>query len=418
MPFPLFKVRLACALGTAFEFFEFQIFSMLMPYLVLHFFNGKNNQYFIGYIAFSIAFIARPLGGWLIGYIADHHGRRQALLFSMWLMAISTISIGLLPSFATAGYIVLILLLICRIGQGLSVGGEFTSSAVLLFEHHTGPKCFDLIWQDLGGTLGVFIATLSVWLLSTCFSIDFMQSIGWRLPFFGAFLLSLLGIYVRSNINEPSTHFALTTTNAKYSITTYYLQTLGNFSKMFWLILACAPNGIFWYLQIIFIPNQLLSLSPAFVLLAVFLTLIFIPVGAKLADKYNAYFIWMISVIALCLNFGGFILLSGHPSLQKLIFCLQNIFLAFNQGPRLLILNKSFALNVRAISCSLVFSLANILGGLTPFLALWILEKTSEVQNIFYALIVFCTIAIIAMYKLMQPHHTNAIDPSLVHIKQ
>lgn len=413
------KLRFACLMGTAFEFFEFQIFALLLPFLTVHFFNPKIqffNQYLEGYLTFGVAFLARPLGGLLLGHIGDHYGRREALLIAMWLMAISTMMIGLLPGYTRIGVAACILLLLCRIVQGLSLGGEFTSGSVFLFENQTKAKCIDLIWQDLGGTIGLFSATVIVMLTTMTFSSAEMQAFAWRFPFLAAVLLSLCGIYVRTSLHHPKPHAALIQQNRSRTIKSYYAQVCKDWPSLLLLTFACAPNGIFWYLHVIFIPNQLHPLNPSSMLVLISLTLIMIPVGAKLADIFGAYRVWIFSVAGLVFNF-VLLILSPNSITQLIGITLQALLLAINQGPRFLILNNHFPLPVRAISCSLVYSMANVLGGMAPFVALWLLKHSENTQSLYQVLLVLCMLAVLSMLVLKTEFtqrknlHGLAIEP-------
>lgn len=393
------KLRVATMIGTAFEFFEFQVFAMLMPFLTHYFFNPilpASDQYLIGYVAFGIAFIVRPVGGVLFGYIGDYYGRKSAMLSAMWLMAISTVAIGLLPGFTILGHAAFVLLFLCRIAQGLSLGGEYASGGIFLYEHHHKATCYDLIWMDLGGMIGLFFATLIVMLSTQLFSIAQMQTVGWRIPFLAAFFLSVCGIYIRRSLSNTKTHDQLMHENKQRALSHYYDEALKNWRTLMLLIFACAPNGIFWYLHVIFIPNQLLHLSAGNMLPFIALSLVVTPIAAKLADNIGPYNMWIFSVIALVLNF-GVLILHANFTLQMIGMGLQSILLAINQGPRFLILNTHFSLRIRGISCAIVYSFANIFGGITPFVALALLNHYHHAQPIFYLLLVAGTLAVTSM---------------------
>lgn len=407
------KLRLSCLIGTAFEFFEFQIFAMLLPYLVVHFFGSTTHAFVEGYLAFGVAFIARPIGGVLLGYIGDRYGRRSALLIAMWLMAGSTLLIGLLPGYALIGMCAGIFLLMCRVAQGLSLGGEFSSGAVFLFEHQQRPTCYSLIWLDLGGSGGLFLAILTVLITSVLFTTEEMQAFAWRLPFLAAFGLSLCGIYIRRSLTHPNPHTLLVAQNKNRTTGAYYREVFHDWKSLILLTLSCAPNGIFWYLQVIFIPNQMMSLSPKIMLGLMSITLLAIPIAGKLADRFLPFRVWMFSIMGLVLNF-VLCIMSTQTSLQRTGLVLQALLLALNQGPRFMILNTSFPLAVRATSCALIYSVANLFGGMTPLIAFWLYNRTPNHQSLMWVLCMVGCISLSAMGLMAIRYRHKKREKSIV----
>ena len=386
------RVQLTCLLGTGFEYFEFQLFALLMPIWVSHFFDVTQSvaaRYLAGYLLLSVAFVARLLGAIGLGFMADKFGRRVALLTAMWLMAVSTGLIACLPEYALVGAWSTWLLLCCRLGQGLSLGGEFAIGGVLLFEQQTLPRCLSMVWQDLGGTGGLFLATLSVVLLQQLFTPSAVEAYVWRYPFCIAFFISLAIMAMRRSLPDKTWHAG-----------DGYVRQLAGYSRSIGLLMCCcAPNGVFWYLQVVYIPNQLFSLSSSALMALIALSAVSIPLAASCADHCGLYRTWIISVLLLVVNFNLFIL-SSVWSLQVAGLVLQAFLLALNQGPRLLIINQHFPLRIRAQACCLVYSGANVLGGLMPFIALWLWAKTESNQALGGLLLSVSVVAVWAMHRV------------------
>jgi len=397
------RVQLACVLGTGFEFFEFQLFALLMPIWVSHFFSPTitvSDRYLAGYLLFSVAFAARLLGAMGLGFLADHVGRRTTLFTAMWIMALSTGFMACLPVYAQVGGWALGLLMLCRLGQGFSLGGEFAIGGVLLFENQARPSCLGLIWQDLGGCGGLFIATLLVSSLFSLFSSAQIELYAWRLPLFFAFLISLGVIFLRARVPDPALQQGLLAINQYRSNRQYYLAVSQYARVMGLLVCCCCPNGIFWYLQVVYIPQQIMTLSETTLLALIALTLITIPLGAICADRLGKYRVWACSVVLLVMNFNCFIL-SGRVQLQVIGLIIQAVLLALNQGPRLFIMNSHFPLSVRALACSLVYSGANVMGGLAPFISLWLLDITGSNRALGWLLMSIGVLSLSAMYWVM-----------------
>ena len=364
------KIRLACLSGTALEFFEFQVFIMLMPYLVVQFF-APSAGYAAAYLVFGVAFLARPLGSLLLGFIGDHHGRRFALLLAMWLMAGATVLMGLLPGWAVLGSVATSLLVSCRIAQGLSLGGEYACGFVFLYEHLRIPRCRDLIWTDMGGCIGSASAALLATLTAAVFSASEMQSFAWRIPLLASVLLAACGIYIRASLPDPASHPELIRHNRSRRRLPYYRDVFTAWPTLLLASLACAPNGIIWYLMLVFVPHEVVPLGVDKLMYFSVITLACLWPGALLADQFGRYRVWILSVVAMTVNF-IFLVSAVDVKLQTGAFFLQAVLLAINMGPRIFILSRIFPLAMRATGCSFAYSVANVFGGLTPYAAWWL----------------------------------------------
>src|SRR5262249_6995370 len=151
------------------------------------------------YTAFCVGFFARPLGAILFGYMGDFLGRKKALFFSATLMALSTLAIGILPTYETIGVWASISLFIIRILQGISVGGEYTGGIILAVEHSPPERRGAVGSFVVAGYMGgVFLGSLTSFL----FTLPMMPSWGWRLPFIIGFVIVGVGLYIRTRIQE------------------------------------------------------------------------------------------------------------------------------------------------------------------------------------------------------------------------
>lgn len=193
-------------LGSAVEYYDFTLFATASA-LVLGpvFFAqlGPAQATIAAFITFGSAFVARPLGAVLFGHLGDRIGRRAALIWSVTLMGLATTGIGLLPGFAQAGIAAPILLLVLRLLQGLSAGGEQAGSNALSLEHApAGARNRYSVWTMQGTQLGTLLGKLAflgvVWLPR-----DALLAWGWRLPFLVAGPLLLVAVVIRRTVTEP-----------------------------------------------------------------------------------------------------------------------------------------------------------------------------------------------------------------------
>lgn len=195
------KTLLASIVGTALEFYDFMLYAVFLEVIGNEYFPGNDhetNQIF-GYVGFLAAFIMRPFGATVFGYIGDRWGRRKALILSISLMGIPTCMIGILPSYACWGVTSSIILILCRLLQGLCTGGEYNGSAIFALEH-VGKRFPGLVGGLVTGAsvIGAFMATSAGILCKQ----DWMPLWGWRAAFCFGGVVSLVGLYIRLYTKE------------------------------------------------------------------------------------------------------------------------------------------------------------------------------------------------------------------------
>src|SRR5262245_52493068 len=199
------RTVVAGAVGNVLEWYDFALFGFLAPVIAPLFFPSESRiaSLLDTYGVFALGFFMRPLGGVLFGHIGDRIGRKQALLWSVLLMAVPTTLIGVLPTHAQVGLLAPLLLTLIRILQGLSVGGEFIGSMSFLGEH-ASPRQRGFIgsWctfsAGLGNLLGCGVAALVTAMLPP----DELHRWGWRLPFFASVVVGVVGLWLRQGIEE------------------------------------------------------------------------------------------------------------------------------------------------------------------------------------------------------------------------
>lgn len=187
--------------GNLLEYFDFFIFAHFSFLLAPKFYPSINPLYdaVIGGFFFAIGFLARPIGGYIFGRLADRDGRRRSLMFSVLGMAIPTLCIGLLPTYAEVGIAAPIALITCRVIQGLCVGGEFTNGGILLIESYG--------WDKAGTVSGLYNASggMGSLLAIGCVAIVTQPNMpiwAWRVPFIFAAILGVIAYYLRSYVRE------------------------------------------------------------------------------------------------------------------------------------------------------------------------------------------------------------------------
>src|SRR6201988_3117378 len=185
------RLIVATSLGNALEWFDISVYAYFAVYLSKAFFpaNDQTTSLLLTFGTFGLTFLARPIGGVLLGTYADRYGRKASLLVSIAMMSVGTLAVALMPTFEHIGVLAPLLVITARLVQGFSAGGEFGSSTAFLVEHMPGRRGFVASWQfasqALSGLLGSGFGAL---LTSTMDPAD-LQAWGWRIPFFFGVLI-------------------------------------------------------------------------------------------------------------------------------------------------------------------------------------------------------------------------------------
>src|SRR3954453_17177098 len=200
------QVLFASPIGTTIEFFDFYIYAtaavLVFPKL---FFPASDpaSATLASLATFAIAFVARPIGSALFGHFGDRIGRKTTLVAALLTMGVSTVTIGVLPTYASIGLAAPLLLALCRFGQGLGLGGEWGGAVLLAIENApAGRRAWYGMFPQLGAPLGFTCSGVVFLLLSASLTDLQFFNFGWRIPFLASAVLVVVGLYVRLTITE------------------------------------------------------------------------------------------------------------------------------------------------------------------------------------------------------------------------
>jgi MFS family permease len=206
LPISTTRIAFASFIGTAIEFYDFYIYGLAVAMVIGPVFFPNSDpavQALNAFLTFGIAFIARPFGALLFGHFGDRIGRKTTLVASLLVMGVSTILIGLLPSYEMVGWIAPALLCLLRFGQGIGLGGEWGGAALLAAEYAPkGKRGWFGMFPQLGPPVGFLFAVGSFLLLSQLLDDAEFRAWGWRIPFLASAVLVVVGLYVRLKFAE------------------------------------------------------------------------------------------------------------------------------------------------------------------------------------------------------------------------
>src|SRR5215813_7195241 len=200
------KLVVATSLGNALEWFDISVYAYFAVYLSKAFFpvSDPTTSLLLTFGTFGLTFLARPIGGVLLGTYADRYGRKASLLVSILMMTCGTLAVAVMPTFEKIGVFAPLLVIVARLVQGFSAGGEFGSSTAFLVEHMPGKRGFVASWQFASQGISALLGSGFGLLLTSTMSEADLQAWGWRIPFFFGVLIGPVGLYIRSKIEDAT----------------------------------------------------------------------------------------------------------------------------------------------------------------------------------------------------------------------
>ncbi|MEO6078279.1 MAG: MFS transporter [Steroidobacteraceae bacterium] len=379
------RVLFASLIGTTIEFFDFYIYAqaavLVFPKL---FFPASDpaTATLQSLATFALAFFARPVGSAVFGHYGDRIGRKATLVAALLTMGLSTVLIGLLPTYATAGLLAPVLLAVCRFGQGFGLGGEWGGAVLLATENApAGKHNWYGMFPQLGAPIGFICSAGMFLILDRYLNAAQFMAWGWRVPFMASALLVLVGLYVRLRIEETPA-FRRTLANnerVKVPIAEVFLRHGGTL-----LLGTFAAVAVFvvFYLMTVFALSwgtSKLGYSRHDFLVLQMVGMVFfgiaIPLSALLADRFNPRSVLMAATAAMVL-FGlvfAPLLAAASPASVLVCLALGLALMGFGYGPLGAALAALFPTAVRYTGASLSFNFAGIIGAsLTPYVATWL----------------------------------------------
>ena len=376
------RVLFASLMGTTIEFFDFYIFATAAALVFPHLFFPAGNEHaalLASLATFAAAFFARPIGSVIFGHFGDRIGRKATLVASLLTMGVSTVAIGLLPTYASAGLWAPALLTLCRIGQGLGLGGEWSGAVLMATENAPeGKRAWYGMFPQLGAPIGFILSGGVFLLLGNILTEEQFFAWGWRVPFLFSALLVLMGLWMRLKLTEtPAFQKVL---NSKKEAKVPFKQVLTEHPKTLILgIVAGICTFVVFYLTTVFAmawgTTKLGYSRNEFIIMELIATLffaLFIPLSAVMAEKFgrknSSVFICVLAAL-FGLTFNP-LLGSGNMMGVLLFLCLGMAIMGLTYGPIGTVLSEIFPTSVRYTGSALTFNLAGIFGAsFAPFIA-------------------------------------------------
>lgn len=415
------RAIIAATIGNAFEWYDFIVFGFLSVIIARQFFPSSNPtvSMLLTTATFGSAFLMRPVGGILLGIYADRAGRKAALSLVILLMTLSSAMMALTPGYATIGIAAPIIVVLARLLQGLSAGGEFGSATAMLIEyappHRRG---FYGSWQNFGQFVAAVTAALMGALVTRGLSASALDAWGWRVPFLFGMLIGPVGFYIRTRLHEaPVYQNAVDAERAAASgkpgkssstLATVWREHQAALWIAFGLVVASsvAQYVLNVYLPVYAVRQLKLPVSAPFIVLVATGTLrmILIPLFGLLSDRIGRKPVMGASMVLYVLSiYPLFAWLTAAPSLPRLLSVeiVFAVLMAAALGPASTALAELFPAQVRATGLSISYNAATTLfGGFSPFLVTWLINATGNKMMPAYFVTAAMVVGLIALWPM------------------
>lgn len=403
-PRPNWSVIAAASVGNALEWFDFVVYGFFATTMAKLFFPTGNDtiSLLLALASFGVTFFMRPLGALVLGSYADRHGRKTALLLTIRFMMMGTGLIAVAPTYATAGLLAPVLVIIGRLMQGFSAGAEFGSATAFLAEQNPERRGYFASWQFASQGLTTILATVFGVLLTRTLSVDQINGWGWRIPFLFGLLIGPIAYYIRRYADETAEFRSSQMSNVRSRLTLKHgkLRVLISFG----LVVLCNV-GMYTVLFMPTFATRQLGLPPSDGFVAGLLTgaiqLTLIPIVGAITDRYgrlpSGFFS---SVSILLLIWPLFYWLASVPTFQTLLVvqAIMGVLLSVYMGGLPALMSELFPTSIRTTGLAVSYALsAALFGGFAPLISAWLLVVTGSNLAPSYYLMLAALISLVSL---------------------
>jgi MFS transporter, MHS family, proline/betaine transporter len=405
------KLIVATSVGNALEWYDITIYGYFAIYVSKAFFpnDDQTTSLLLTFGTFGLAYLARPIGGIVLGAYADRHGRKSSLLISIVLMTIGTFTVAVMPSFASIGILAPIGVLAARLVQGFSAGGEFGSSTAFLVEHRPERRGFIASWQFASQGLSNLLASTFGVVLTGWMAPADLNSWGWRIPFLFGVLIGPIGIYIRNHLEDATAPPAAQISPVKEIFLNQKSRVLLGIGA---LAISTAVNYLIIYMPTYVVKN--FNLPPVTGFTATFVGGIVVtlltPFAGMLSDRIGRTRHMIAANILLLLSvFPMFLLITKNPVPAVIVFVvfILSTLKAIYYGPLAALMAELLPPAVRATGLGLGYNIGvTLFGGMGPATMTWLggFALFGDLAPGYY----LTAVAILSLGTLLTIHATSA----------
>jgi len=380
------RIIAAACVGNALEWYDIAVYSFFASYVAKVFFptDDPTNSLLLALGTFAASFLIRPVGALVLGSYADRAGRKPALSLSIALMVIGTLLITVMPSYETIGILAPIGILVARLIQGFSAGGEFGSATALMVEHMPNRRGYAASWQFTSQSMSTLLAASLGTLLTSTLTEEQLLSWGFRIPFAIGLLVGPVGFYIRRHVPEAAEFVAASTDTGRGRawLTVLRGQKVRVLLTVGTLAVTTCINYLISYMPTYAIRSLDLPASTGFAATVVngITLLIVTPLAGHWSDRLGQIRIMIpAAVLILALIYPLFTLLVAFPGLGVMLVMMivLGVLKACYFGPMGAVMANLFPPGTRATGMAVGYNIGvAIFGGFTPLVATWLIAFT------------------------------------------
>ncbi|MDA8052487.1 MAG: MFS transporter [Rhodospirillales bacterium] len=408
------KAVAAAAIGNVLEWYDFGVYVFFAVDIGHNFFPnaGRSVALLASFAVFGVGFLARPVGGIVLGRLGDTRGRKLALTLTIAMMAVGTIVIGILPTYASIGIAAPVLLVLARLLQGFSAGGEWGGSTAFMVEWAPASRRgWYGSWQQSSIAASLVLSSAVGGIIYSALPHSAVTSWGWRLPFLGGIVIAVVGFYLRRQVEETPVYRAYQERST---------AAPAHPERDFLLGLKAFGFTIHWtvafYIFLSYMPTFMRlhgHLSAAAALwsntIGLIVLMVLIPPLGALSDRIGRKTLLLISCAAfIVLPIPFFRVILGNPGFITVAF-LQMIFgasIAFFSGPGPAAIAELFPTSSRSTWMTPAYALAvAIFGGFAPFIATWLIGLTGSPMAPTYYVIAAAVVSFLVILSFRETAH-------------
>ncbi|WP_006242796.1 MFS transporter [Mycolicibacterium tusciae] len=407
------KAVAASAIGNATEWFDYGIYAYGVTYISAAIFPGDTQQAtLLALMTFAVSFLVRPLGGFVWGPLGDRLGRKQVLAMTILLMAGATFCVALLPTYASIGLWAPFLLVFLRMIQGFSTGGEYGGAATFMAEYAPSRRRGMMgSFLEFGTLAGFSFGALLMLGFSLALGDDQMHAWGWRLPFLVAAPLGLIGIYLRSRLEDTPVFRELEQEGKTENQTTTQFRDLlaGYWRPILQLGGLVVALNVVNYTLLTYMPTYLetqigLTADQSLIvpIIGMLSMMVFLPFVGLLSDRVGRKPVWWVSLIGLFVAGVPMFLLMGTNLVGAIV---GYAVLGLLYVPQLATISATFPAmfptHVRFAGFAIAYNVStSIFGGTAPAVNDWLTNETGDVLFPAYYMMAACVIGAVALWRV------------------
>lgn len=400
----LYKTLFATCIGNALEWFDIAVYGFFASYIAHAFFPTEDPSVslLLTFGSFGVSFLIRPLGAVVLGAYADRVGRKKALLMSIMLMMVGGLIITVMPTYSSIGLMAPILILLARLIQGFSAGGEFGSSTAFLVEHFPERRAFIASWQFATQGASTLMASAFGLGLTTWLTEPQIQAWGWRIPFAFGLLIGPIGIYIRRHVHEPASFVKAEKSAAPLKLMVGSQKNLLLMATGL-MVISTGVNYMLNYVPTYSTQTLHLAGSTAFTatLIAGIILTVVTPLMGLLAEKVGRLPLMWSSLLLLAVTiYPAFLLVVNYTSSLTLILLvgwmalLKSVY--FSTVPSMMA--DLFPMSTRASGMAISYNVAvSVFGGFAPLICTLLIAMTGSSLAPSYYLVLLAVISAAAL---------------------